>query len=124
MWSANITTCRLSAMSLACGNSLQYNMYPNEFVGNHISYMKSFGLKTDNLYGKFLSFNWTENLHKSPYKHCFIASSFDRATKPLPALFTRILSAIKRKLSISHQLYTVAQVSMKCGFFKTALDCW
>ena len=72
---------------------------PKEISGNHSSYMKSLGLKEDKLYDKFPSFYWTPKLHGTPYKHRFIFSSFDCATKPLSVLLTRILSAIKGKLS-------------------------
>ena len=61
--------------------------------------MKSLGFKEDNLSDKFHSFYWTPKLHKTPYKHRFITSSLDCTTKPLSVLLTRILSAIKGKLS-------------------------
>ena len=77
---------------------------------------KSLGFKDDNLSDKFPSFHWTLKLHKTPYKHCFIASSFDCTTKlyslPVPYLPS------KGNCQICHQLYTVAQVSMKCRFKK------
>ena len=38
---------------------------------------------------------WTPKLHKSPYKHRFIAGSSKCTTKDLPCLFTNVLSAIK-----------------------------
>ena len=50
-------------------------MDPKEISGNHISYMKSLGFKEDNLSDKFPSFCWTPKLHKTQYKHRFIASS-------------------------------------------------
>ena len=82
-------------------------MDPKEISRNHISYMKSLGIKEDNLSDKFLSFYWTSKLHKTPYKHCFIASSFDCTTKPLSLLLTRILSVIKGKLSnLSSVIYS------------------
>ena len=60
--------------------------------------MKSLAFKGDSLSDKFPSLYWTPELHKSLYKHRFIAS-FHCTTKPLPVLLTRILSAIKEKLS-------------------------
>ena len=82
-------------------------MDPKEISGSHISYMKSVGFKEDNLFDKFPSFYWTPKLHKTPYKHSFIASLFDCTTKPLSVLLTRILSAIKGKLSnLSSVIYS------------------
>ena len=74
-------------------------MHPKEISGNHIPYTKSLGIKEDHLSDKFPSFYWTPKLHKSPYKHSFIASSFYCTTKPLSVLLTSILSTIKAKLS-------------------------
>ena len=71
-------------------------MDPNKIIGNHISYMESLGFKEDSL---FHFFRWTPELQKAPYKHHFIASSFDCTTNPLPVFLTSILSAIKGKLS-------------------------
>ena len=78
-----------------------------EISGSHISYMKSFGFKEDHLSDKFTNFCWTLKLHKTPYKHRFIALSFDYTTKPLFVLLTCILSSIKRKLSnLSSVIYS------------------
>ena len=78
-----------------------------EISRNHISYMKSLGLKKNNLSDKFPSFYWTPKLHKTPHNHRFIASSFDYTTKPVSVLLTRILSAIKGKLSnLSSVIYS------------------
>ena len=74
-------------------------MDPKEISGNHISCMKSLKLKEDNLSDKFSNFYWTPKLHKSPYKHRFIGSSFNCTTKPLSVLLNRTLYAIKGKLS-------------------------
>ena len=38
---------------------------------------------------------WTPKLHKSPYKHWFIAGSSKRTTKDLSCLLTKLLSTIK-----------------------------
>ena len=38
---------------------------------------------------------WTSKLHKSPYKHRFIAGSSKCTTKDLPCLLTKLLSTIK-----------------------------
>ena len=70
-----------------------------EISENHISHKKSFGFKGDNLSDKFPRFYWTLKLRKTPYKHRFMASSFDCTTKRLSVLLTCILSAIKGKLS-------------------------
>ena len=85
---------------------------PKQISGNHISYTKSLGFKEDSLSSKFPSFYWTPNLHKSSYKHSFIASSFDCTTKLLSVLLTRILSAIKGKLSnLSSVIYSRTGIS-------------
>ena len=69
--------------------------------------MKFFEFKRDNLSDKFPSFCWTPELHKTPYKHRFIVSSFDCTTKPLSVLLTHILPAIKGKLSnLSSVIYS------------------
>ena len=67
-------------------------------VETTFSYMKSLGFKEDNLSDKFPSFYWTPKLHKAPYKHRFILSSFDCTTKPLSVLLAGILSTIEGKL--------------------------
>ena len=74
-------------------------MDAKEINENHISYMKSFGFKENNLSDKCPSFYWTPKLHKTPYKHRFIASSSDYTAKPFTVLLIRILSAIKGKSS-------------------------
>ena len=38
---------------------------------------------------------WTPKLHKSPYKHWFIAGSSKRRTKDLTCLLTKLISTIK-----------------------------
>ena len=82
-------------------------MDPKETSGNYVFYMKSLGFKEDDLSDKFPIFYWTPKLHKTPYKHRFIASSFDCITKLLSVLLTRILSAIKGKLSnLSSVIYS------------------
>ena len=60
-------------------------MDPKEISENHIR-ITSIGFKEDRLSGKFPSFYWTSKLHKSPYKHRFIVSSFDCTTEPLSVL--------------------------------------
>ena len=105
LWSVSVTIWRSFAKSLVCARALEVvtlmlntaeTMNPKEISGNHISYMKSLGFKEDSLSDKFPSFYWTPKLHKSPYKHRFIASSFDFTTK---VLLSRALSTIKGKLS-------------------------
>ena len=81
-------------------------MDPKEISGKHISYMKSLGFIEDNLSDKFPNFYWTPKLHKTSYKLRFIASSFNCTAKPLFVLLTRVLSAIKGKLSNMSYLLT------------------
>ena len=88
-------------------SNIPETMDPKEISGNHISYMKSLGFKEDSLSDKFPSFYWTPKLHKTPYKHRFIASSIDYTTKPLSVLLNHILSAIKGKWSnLSSVIYS------------------
>ena len=98
-------------------------MDPKEISGNHISYMKSLGFKEDNLSDKLPSFYWTPKLHITPYKHRFIASSFDCTAKPLSVLLNRILSAIKGKLSNqSSVIYSHTGIN-KMWALKIPLNC-
>ena len=62
--------------------------------------MKPLGLKEDNLSDKFLSFYLTPKLHKTPYKHRFIASS-------LPVSY--LLS--KGNWQTCHKSYTVTGIN-------------
>ena len=38
---------------------------------------------------------WTPNLHKVPFKHCFIAGSSKCTTKDLSCLLTKVLTTVK-----------------------------
>ena len=61
---------------------------------SHNQFITSVGLEISeedqNLY-----LYWTPKLHKSPYKHRFIAGSSKCTTKDLSCLFTKVLSTIK-----------------------------
>ena len=103
-------------VTTSSGTYIPETMDTIEISGNNISYMKiSLTFKEDNLSDKFPSFYWTPKLHKTPYKHRSIASSFDCTTKPLYSSPVSYLSS-KRNFQTCHQSYTVAQVSSKCGF--------
>jgi hypothetical protein len=41
---------------------------------------------------------WISKLHKTPYKHLYIAGSNKCSTKPLSLLLSNILAAVKEKL--------------------------
>ena len=112
LWSVSVTTWRSFAKSFVFGQARSDTYIPNtmdpiEISENHIWYMKSLKFKEDSLSDKFPSFHWTPKpiakLHKSQYKHRFIASSLHHLTaqqkQPSYVLLTRILSAIKGKSS-------------------------
>ena len=87
-------------VTTSCNTYIPETMDPKEISGNQISYIKFLGFKKDKLSNKFPNFYWTPKLHKTPYNHRFIASSFYCTPKPLSTLLTRILPAIKGKLPI------------------------
>ena len=64
-------------------------------VKSHNQFITSVGLEMCKEDQNLPYLYWTPKLHKSPYKHQFIAGSSKCATKDLPCLLTKVLSTIK-----------------------------
>ena len=64
-------------------------------VKSHNHFITSMGLEISEEDQNLPDLYWTPKLHKSPYKHRFIAGSSKCTTKDLSYLFTRIQSTIK-----------------------------
>ena len=64
-------------------------------VKNHNQFITSVGLEISEEDQNLPYLYWTLKLHKSPYKHRFIAGPSKCATKDLSFLLTKILSTIK-----------------------------
>ena len=64
-------------------------------VDTHDTFMKSLGTELSDDDKRLPYLYWTPKLHKSPVKHCFIASSSKCTTKQLSSLLTKILTVIK-----------------------------
>ena len=96
---------------------------PKEISRNHISYMKSLGFKEGNLSDKFPSFIGLQ----SPTKHhrSIVLSLHQLTAQQNICVYSLPVSYLPSKgnCQACHQSYTVTQVSMECGFGKTALNC-
>ena len=64
-------------------------------VKSHNRFITSVGLEMSEEDQNLPYLYWTPKLHKSPYKHQFIAGSTKCMTKDLLCLFTKVLSTIK-----------------------------
>ena len=64
-------------------------------VKSHNQFITSVGLKISEEDQNLPYLYWTPKLHKSPYKHRFIAGSSNCTTKDLSCLLTKVLSTIK-----------------------------
>ena len=64
-------------------------------VKNHNQFITSVGLEISEEDQNLPYLYWTPKLHKSPYKHRFIAGSSKCTTKDLSCLLTKVLSTIK-----------------------------
>ena len=64
-------------------------------VKSHNQFITSVGLEMSEEYQNLPYLYWTPKLHKSPYKHRFIAGSSKCMTKDLSCLLTKVLSTIK-----------------------------
>ena len=62
---------------------------------SHNQFITSVGLKISEEDQNLPYLYWTPKLHKSPYKHRFIAGSSKCTTKDLSCLLTKVLSTIK-----------------------------
>ena len=74
-------------------------------VKSHNQFITSVGLEMSEEDRNLPYLYWTPKLHKSPYKHQFIAGSSKCTTKDLSCLLTKVLSTIKDGM-----------VSTTCGF--------
>ena len=64
-------------------------------VKSHNQFITSVGLEMSEEDQNLPYLHWTTKLHKSPYKHRFIAGSSKYTTKDLSCLLTKVLSTIK-----------------------------
>ena len=62
---------------------------------SHNQFITSVGLEISGEDQNLLYLYWTPKLHKSPYKHRFIAGSSNCTTKDLSCLLAKLLSTIK-----------------------------
>ena len=62
---------------------------------SHNQFITSVGLEMSEEDQNLLNLYWTPKLHKSPYKHRFIAGFSKCTTKDLSCLLTKVLSTIK-----------------------------
>ena len=71
------------------------------FIGlkSHSGFVKSMGFKLSEEDQYLPYFYWTPKLHKTPFKHRFIAGSSKCTTKELSCLLTKILTTINDGLS-------------------------
>ena len=64
-------------------------------INSHNQFITSVGLEMSEEDQNLPYLYWTPKLHKSPYKHRFIAGSSKCTTKDLSCLLTKLLSTIK-----------------------------
>ena len=67
-------------------------------IKSHNQFITSVGLETSEEDQNLPYLYWSPKLHKSPYKHRFIAGSSKCTTKDLSCLLTKLLSTIKDRL--------------------------
>ena len=71
----------------------------DKILKNHSDFVKPVGLKLSEEDQDLPYLYWTPKLHKTPFKHRFIAGSSKCTTKELSCLLTKILTTIKDGLS-------------------------
>ena len=71
----------------------------DKILKSHSDFVKSMGLKLSEEDQDLPYLYWTPKIHKTPFKHCFIAGSNKCTTKELSCLLTKILTTIKDGLS-------------------------
>ena len=79
-------------------NNPTYILIDNSFLTimkSHNQFISSVGLEMSEEDQNLPYLYWTPKLHKSPYKHRFIAGSSKCTTKDLPCLLIKVLSTIK-----------------------------
>ena len=62
----------------------------SEVLDNHTSVLTSFGIQSNSEELDLPYMYWISKMHKSPYKHRFIAASSKCSTKPLSILLTKL----------------------------------
>ena len=70
-----------------------------KILKSHSDFVTSVGLKLSEEDQDLPCLYWTPKLHKTPFKHRFIAGSSKCTTKELSCLLTKILTTIKDRLS-------------------------
>ena len=70
----------------------------SEVLDNHKSVLTPFGIETSDDELDLPYIYWIPKMHKTPYKHRFIAGSSKCSTKPLSILLTKLLTHIKQGL--------------------------
>ena len=71
----------------------------DKILKSHSDFVKSMGLKLSEAGQDLPYLYWTPKLHKTPFKHRFIAGSSKCKTKELSCLPTKILTTIKDRLN-------------------------
>ena len=71
----------------------------DDILRTHANFVNSVGLGMSEENKKLPYLYWAPKLHKTPFKHCFIAGSSKCITKDLSCLLTKLLSTIKDGLS-------------------------
>ena len=90
---------------------------------SHIQFITSVGLEMSEEDQDLPYLYWTPKLHKSPYKHWFIAGCSKCTTKNLSCLLIKLLSTIKIDWWGIATLKPAAMVLTKCGFWRTQEVC-
>ena len=75
-----------------------YNLTDFSASDNHKSVLTSFGIQSNSVELDLPYIYWIPKMHKSPYKHRFIAGSSKCSTKPLSILLTKLLTHLKKGL--------------------------
>ena len=78
-----------------------YNLtdfFSSEVLDNHKSVLTLFGIESSDDGLDLPYIYWIPKMHKTPYKHRFIAGSSKCTTKPLSVLLTKLLTHIKQGL--------------------------
>ena len=85
-------------------------------VKSHSNFITSVGLEISEEDQNLPYLYWTPKLHKSPYKHSFMAGFSKCTTKNLSCLLIKLLSTIKDGLVRYYTLKPAAMVSKTCVY--------
>ena len=83
------TTSNTSSTCIPCTESF------DDILKTHANFDNSVGLEMSEGYKNLPYLYWTSKLHKTPFKHRFIAGSSKCTTKDLSCPLTKLLSTIK-----------------------------